>query len=74
MDDAELDLGQGPGGPDGIRQTLETVAAHDERVPDAPVAELGQKLIQNLAPSPPAGPTHKPSTSRSPSRLMPMAT
>ena len=29
-------------------------------------------VIQNLAPSPPAGPTHMPNTSRSPSRLTPM--
>jgi len=30
--------------------------------------------IHTLAPSPPVGPTHMPSTSRYPSTLMPMAT
>src|SRR4051812_37035719 len=31
-------------------------------------------IIQNLAPSPPAGPTHRPNTSRSPSKVTPMTT
>jgi hypothetical protein len=31
-------------------------------------------VIQNLAPSPPVGPTHIPNTSRSPSMLTPIAT
>ena len=43
MDDAELDLGLWPDGADCVGQALETVAAHNEGVLDAAVAQLGQK-------------------------------
>jgi hypothetical protein len=58
--ETQLDLGVGPGGPHGIGQALEAVAAHDEGVLHAAVGGSSvNKLIQNLAPSPPAGPTQK---------------
>lgn len=71
---AQLYLGLWPGRSDRVGERLKAVAADDEGVLDAAVAELGEDAGQNFAPSPPVGPTHIPSTSRSPWRLTPMAT
>ena len=57
-----------------VREALETVAAHDECVLDAAVAELGQHAHPELGALPAGGPHPQPSTSRSPSMFMPMAT
>ena len=43
MHDTELHLRERPGGPDRVRKALQAVAADDEAVADAAVAELGQQ-------------------------------
>jgi hypothetical protein len=53
--DTELDFGQGPGGPDGVGETLEAVAAHDEGVLHAAVAELGQQAHPEFGALPAGG-------------------
>ena len=42
MHDTQLHVGERPGRPDRFGEALETVAADDERIRDATIAELGQ--------------------------------
>src|SRR5262249_54964697 len=42
VNDAELDLSERPGRTNGLGQALQPVAAHDERIGDAAVAQLGE--------------------------------
>jgi hypothetical protein len=52
---AQVHLGQGPGGPDRLRQALEPVTTDDERVADPPVAQLGEQAHPELGALPTGG-------------------
>jgi hypothetical protein len=72
VDDAQLHVGQRPGGSDRFGQALELIAADDEAVADAPVGQLGQQGDPELGALAAGGAA--PNTSRSPSMLTPIAT
>ena len=56
---------------DRLGEPVEPVDAADQDVPDAALLELGRTCIQNFAPS--VSWNHRPSTSRSPSSVIPSA-
>ena len=67
--------GQRPGRRNRVGQTLQSVAANDAHVGHTAVAQLGEHRHPLLGTLPTAaGPAHSPSTSRSPSTVMPIAT
>jgi hypothetical protein len=55
MDHAQLHLRRWPGGPDGVGQAFEAVAADDEAIGDIPVAQLGEHAHPELGTLPTAG-------------------
>ena len=55
MHDTRLHVGQRPGGPDRLGEALQPVAAHDEGVGDAAVAQLGEHRHPELGALPAGG-------------------